>query len=305
MVDLEAPESIELDSPNIVKTYHKSPYGAISPLRPELSQEGRTVLITGASAEIGLSIARAYAEASAATIILTGRRKDTVQNAAAKLSSDFKHTKFVARVCDVGSVAESTALWVDLRTDGVIVDVLMLNAAQFGGLGSIVDSGFATIWSQYETNVRSLLQSPKRCTSKRIPKTGRRYYVVYVSTAAIYSKSVAAVLPTYALTKASGHLVMQKIAGEVDPKKFQMINFHPGTILSEASRSAGLDENSQHWDDDNLPAHFAVWATSAEAAVLHGRFVWAAWDVNEILSGDIKKSVESDPDFLTLSFVGV
>ncbi|KAH9218367.1 hypothetical protein DL95DRAFT_489416 [Leptodontidium sp. 2 PMI_412] len=304
MVDLEAPESIELDSPNIVKTYHKSPYGAISPLRPELSQEGRTVLITGASAGIGLSIARAYAEASAATIILTGRRKDTVQNAAAKLSSDFKHTKFVARVCDVGSVAESTALWVDLRADGVIVDVLVLNAAQFGGLGSIVDSGFATIWSQYETNVRSLLQFTEEMYKQADPKD-RKKYVVYVSTAAIHSKSVAAVLPTYALTKASGHLVMQKIAGEVDPKKFQMINFHPGTILSEASRSAGLDENSQHWDDDNLPAHFAVWATSAEAAVLHGRFVWAAWDVNEILSGDIKKSVESDPDFLTLSFVGV
>lgn len=110
MVDLEAPESIELDSPNIVKTYHKSPYGAISPLRPELSQEGRTVLITGASAEIGLSIARAYAEASAATIILTGRRKDTVQNAAAKLSSDFKHTKFVARVWSVLSAPKTSMI---------------------------------------------------------------------------------------------------------------------------------------------------------------------------------------------------
>ncbi|KAL5320153.1 hypothetical protein ACEPPN_010954 [Leptodophora sp. 'Broadleaf-Isolate-01'] len=121
------------DRPGIVKKYHRSSYAAISQLRPELSQEGRTVLITGASAGIGLFIAGAYAEASAATVILTGRREDKVRNAATKLSGEFKNTKFVVRVCDVGNIAESVTLWDKLSADGIIIDVLVLNAAKFSG----------------------------------------------------------------------------------------------------------------------------------------------------------------------------
>ena len=33
---------------------------------------------------------------------------------------------------------------------------------------------------------------------------------------------------------------------------------------------------------ENLPANFAVWAASPKAAFLHGRFVWAKWDVEEV-----------------------
>ena len=158
MSDIEKLKKLDAGAPDIVKTYHKSSYAAISPLRPELSQVGKTILITGASAGIGFAIARAYAEASASKVILTGRRKDVVQNSASKLSDEFKNTKFDARVCDVGNVAESAALWSDLRADGVFADVLVLSAAKFGGQESILDAGVANIWSEYENNVRSLLQ---------------------------------------------------------------------------------------------------------------------------------------------------
>lgn len=161
--------------------------------------------------------------------------------------------------------------------------------------------------------------------------------MVYVSTAAIHSKPVAAALPGYTLSKASGHLAMQKIAAEVDANKMQIVTFHPGAILSESAKNAGMNENSYPWDDgkccclnslavkffclcvlpsraflqkltaivDNLPAHFAVWAATTEAATLHGRFVWATWDIKELLSGDLSKRMEIDPDFLTISFVGI
>lgn len=158
MSDIEQHKNLDLRAPDIVKKYHRSSYAAISPFRPELSQAGRTVLITGASAGIGFAIARAYASASASKVILIGRRKDVVHNSASKLSAEFKDTKFDARVCDVGNVAESATLWSDLRADGVFIDVLVLNAAKFGGQESILNTGVENIWLQYETNVRSLLQ---------------------------------------------------------------------------------------------------------------------------------------------------
>jgi len=138
---------LQVDRPGLVTINHRSSYGAITPLRPELSQAGRTVLITGASAGIGLSTARAFAEASATTVIITGRRKDKIEAVVSDLSNEFRKTKFEGRVCDVSSDIESTALWDGLKADSVVVDVLVLSAAKFSGHESILDSGLEAIWS--------------------------------------------------------------------------------------------------------------------------------------------------------------
>jgi hypothetical protein len=47
-----------------------------------------------------------------------------------------------------------------------------------------------------------------------------------------------------------------------------------------------------------MAAAFAVWAASKEAAFLHGRFVWASWDVEELASGNVRKQIDDDPYFL-------
>jgi hypothetical protein len=54
-----------------------------------------------------------------------------------------------------------------------------------------------------------------------------------------------------------------------------------------------------------LPSDFGVWAASSEAAFLHGRFVWAAWDLGEMRSEEVLKRIKSDHDFLTFRLVGM
>lgn len=50
-----------------------------------------------------------------------------------------------------------------------------------------------------------------------------------------------------------------------------------------------------------LAASFALWAATKEAAFLHGRFVWASWDVEELAAGEIRNRIDNDPYFLRSS----
>jgi hypothetical protein len=55
----------------------------------------------------------------------------------------------------------------------------------------------------------------------------------------------------------------------------------------------------------NLAGHYAVWATSEEAKFLHGRFTWAAWDVEELTSEVTKKKIVENPTYLQVGVVGL
>lgn len=56
---------------------------------------------------------------------------------------------------------------------------------------------------------------------------------------------------------------------------------------------------------DDLPGHYAVWAASDEAAFLHGRFTWTAWDVDDLRTGELRKRIDSDPNYLKVGVVGL
>jgi hypothetical protein len=56
----------------------------------------------------------------------------------------------------------------------------------------------------------------------------------------------------------------------------------------------------------DLPANFSVWAASPEASWLHGHFVWAHWDVNEMKADpEIQKQLEEDRGYLKIGVQGL
>jgi hypothetical protein len=56
---------------------------------------------------------------------------------------------------------------------------------------------------------------------------------------------------------------------------------------------------------EDLPGHFAVWAASEKAVFLHGRFVWANWDVEELKHGVVGKRLKEDEHFLKIGVEGL
>ncbi|KAK5989001.1 hypothetical protein PT974_10499 [Cladobotryum mycophilum] len=288
------------------KTLHRTPYPAISPSRPELSQHGRVVLVTGSSEGIGYAIAKGFAKASAATVIMTGRRESALTEAVNSLKRQFPETDFVGCVTDASDENEVERFWKKLDEDGLLVDVLVLNVSRVQTrTGSLLEFGYKEVWSDFVTNVGSKMQFADYFYHQKRRDEKRKLVMLDVSTMAIHDFDFPPRFPKYATSKNAGTLLIQQISKDVTPDDMQVISFHPGIVFTSAAKTAGITIDDLTFDDEDLSGHFAVWAASEEARFLHGRFVWAAWDVDELSTGEIRERIENETNYLTVGVVGL
>ena len=142
---------------DMTPTIHKAEYDAISPTRPELSQAGQTILITGGASGIGYFTAQNFIRANAATVIIVGRRPEVLDTARADLQQTAKElgkdTVVVAQVCNVASRESVGALWDWLKKQGIVVDVLVLNAARVSESVPLLEVGVEELTAAFEANV--------------------------------------------------------------------------------------------------------------------------------------------------------
>jgi NAD(P)-dependent dehydrogenase (short-subunit alcohol dehydrogenase family) len=179
-----------LPQKNVTQNTHREPYPAVSPSRPELSQAGRVVLVTGGGTGVGYSIARSFVRAAADTVIIIGRRQNVIAEAASNLEKKAKavgtNTKIISRSLDATDLTMVDALWKDLAAQGITVDVYVANAAKFSDGKSILELGFDEVWSQIETNAKS----PLYITEKFCAQSGDKKKVSALSIPALQSHSL-------------------------------------------------------------------------------------------------------------------
>lgn len=136
--------------------HHREPYAAISPSRPELSQKGRVVVITGAAEGIGYAIARSFGKAGASKVVITGRRKGALDEAVASLTKSVPQTTFEGRVQDASDIANIVDFWSKLDQEGVVVDVLVLNVAAISASSPILELGHEVVAADLNTNANGI-----------------------------------------------------------------------------------------------------------------------------------------------------
>ncbi|KAK7953031.1 short-chain dehydrogenase [Apiospora saccharicola] len=278
---------------SITKAFHKEPYPSISPQRPELSHAGKSVLVTGGGGGIGFHIAKAFLQASAATVIIVGRRLDFINKAAAQLGQEFPDSKVLGLQCDVASSADVDRVWADLRKRGVAVDVLVLNATIVPPPKPLLELGAESLRDNFNVNVIGNLDMTQHFYKQDESRATKS--LVYVSTVAAHNFKTAGVMPAYGLTKNAGTLAMQLIAKDTPREAMQIVSFNPGPVWTPAAESAG----------PTFRASSPSGAPPPEAAFLHGRFVWTEWDVDEMKSGDLRKKIDETPTYLQIGIHGV
>ncbi|KAK3063101.1 hypothetical protein LTS18_002751, partial [Coniosporium uncinatum] len=156
---------------NVTKNIHRNVYPAIAPTKPELSQAGKAILITGGGANLGLAIAQAFVRAAADTVIIVGRRLGVLEEARSHLEEEANvagtGTKIIARACDVTDRAQIDALWKELNEGlEMVVDVFVANAAKLAQPKTILEAGTDDIWSQPEVNARAHLYLTEKLHSQ-------------------------------------------------------------------------------------------------------------------------------------------
>lgn len=257
------------------KVAHHDTYDRISPTRSEVSALGKNIVVTGGGTGIGKAIALAFAQASARSIAILGRRADRLEVALEELKNAATSDKTILlyEICDLADQTQTVSAFDSIVKYVGPIDILVSNAGALPDLGPLRSFDASNFMRSFELNVLTALNAVQAF----LPRSTPRPMIISVSSCIAHISPMPNV-SGYAVSKAANLKLMDYLAAE-NPE-LHLVNLQPGTITTEMSAKAGVPGTTTL----ELPAHFCVWLASQEAKFLRSKFVWANWDVDELVS---------------------
>ncbi|KAF7563166.1 hypothetical protein G7046_g959 [Stylonectria norvegica] len=289
----------DINSSKANLTNHRTTYPAISPSRPELSTKGKSALVTGGGSGIGASIAQSLAKSGITNLALLGRTEKTLLKNKATIEALSPSTKVSTYVADLLN-AESTRSAVQSFANSIQgkIDILVPNAGYMSDMTSVAKSNAENWWLGFEINIKgnfNLLQAFQ-------PYAAPHATIIHISSAVVHLPYLEG-YSSYRASKLGAYKLFEYYQEE-NPDFF-VLQVHPGLIetgLTEkiltTNNLTDIKEIGLEFDDVSLAGDFVVWSASEEAKFLNGRFVWAAWDVDELKA--LKSEIEADKSKFTL-----
>lgn len=186
---------------------------------------GKWALVTGASAGIGVALARELAS-QGAKLILTARRKDRLETLAAELSAKGTETRIVA--ADLNDPAAPQQIYDATEGAGFAVDILVNNAG-LGQYGDFYTSRVDQEISQVRVNCEAVVRLSRLFVPRMVER--RRGWVLIVASTASYQP-----LPyhsTYAATKVFDRFFALGLASELERFGIKVTALCPGPTDTE------------------------------------------------------------------------
>ncbi|KAI8917635.1 hypothetical protein DFJ77DRAFT_428827, partial [Powellomyces hirtus] len=228
---------------------------------------------------IGRSIALAFAQAGADTVVLLSRTKTEIDQVAAEIRDRYAATKAVTYTCDISSISAVREVISNIKRDVGVVDIVVNNAGRAGNGNSYL-TDLEDFWNVQETNQKSV-QIPTLVWLPDLIKNGGGT-VINVSSLAAIIVGHPLISPAYLLSKAAVNRFGESLHAAHQKDNIKVFTYHPGRILTSISENLPDDVKHMLNDTLELPAGFAVWLASGNADFLAGRFVSANWDVDEL-----------------------
>lgn len=187
---------------------------------------GRWALVTGASAGIGVALARELA-AAGANLVLTARRQDRLHQLAQNLQQTHavRTEVFAADLARPGASEEIRAF-----TDekGIAVEILINNAG-FGQYGEFTLVDASRLLDMVQVNCTAVIHLTRLFLPDMLQRR-RGDVLILASTAAFQAVPY---ISTYAATKAFDLIFAEGLAEEVKPDGIRVCALCPGSTESE------------------------------------------------------------------------
>jgi short-subunit dehydrogenase len=195
-----------------------------------------TVLITGASAGIGLELARLFA-ADKSNLVLVARRHDRLTRLADELHA--RHGVTVQTIAaDLAEPQAPQSIYEQLAASGVAVDVVVNNAG-FGAVGSIAELPLQRQLDMIQVNITSLAHLTRLFLPAMLGR-GRGGVLNVGSTAAFQPGPFLAV---YYATKAFVLSFTEALAEELAGTAVHVTCLCPGPTATEFAAEAKLEDS--------------------------------------------------------------
>lgn len=186
---------------------------------------GKWALVTGASAGIGVALARDLA-GHGAKLILTGRRRERLESLAAELGA--RGTEVRIAVADLNDPAAPQQLYDATEAAGIQVDILVNNAG-LGQFGEFYTSPVEQELSQVRVNCEAVVRLSRLFVPRMVER--RRGWVLIVASTASFQP--IPYLNTYAATKVFDRFFALGLAAEVARFGVKVTALCPGPTESE------------------------------------------------------------------------
>jgi len=195
---------------------------------------GKRVLVSGATAGIGLEMARAFAGLGA-TVHLLGRNPDKVRECVADISAQFPQAVVIGEVCDVSDLDAVTAWTDDFSGRVPALDGLVHNAGLMPKERYVTPQG-------HELQLATHILGPHLMTERLLPllRAARGSSVVFVSSGGMYSTPLVVEdleserayngVRTYAKTKRMQVVLANAWAHRMAGTDVKVESMHPGWV---------------------------------------------------------------------------
>ncbi|MCU0423952.1 MAG: SDR family oxidoreductase [Bacteroidia bacterium] len=189
----------------------------------------KLAVITGGNSGIGYATAQEFI-ASGAQVIITGRNKQAVNEAAATLSN---HT--IGVVSDAAVISDIKQITETVKSLNKPLDILFINAgvAAFSPVEQITEEHFDYIT---DINYKGALFTLQQC----IPLLSDHASVIFLTS--VNATSGMANTAVYAASKAALHAVVKVAANELSSRGIRVNAVSPGPINTPLFGKVGLDE---------------------------------------------------------------
>ncbi|GLZ55394.1 SDR family oxidoreductase [Actinomycetospora sp. NBRC 106378] len=185
------------------------------------------VVVTGGGSGIGRAAALAFADAGAASVVVTGRRADRLAEVAAA------HPAVVPVVADVATAAGADRVAEAVEAAGGVVDVLVHNAGIFRF--TPVDGLDADVAQEV---LATNLLGPLLLTGRLLPTLRAGAAVVMVSSRAGHNPTPGA--SVYGASKAALDNLTRSWAAELAPRGVRVNAVAPGFVRTDAYAANGM-----------------------------------------------------------------